>query len=64
MFKRALKEYLLSHFYSVEEFTLAKNSSANINRSNNDGGFLLQSSSSLFFLSFSLSFFFFSFAVM
>jgi hypothetical protein len=26
MFKRALKEYLLSHTYSLEEFTLAKNS--------------------------------------
>jgi hypothetical protein len=26
MFKRALKEYLLSHSYSVEEFILAKNS--------------------------------------
>jgi hypothetical protein len=25
MFKTALKEYLLSHSYSVEEFTLAKN---------------------------------------
>jgi hypothetical protein len=25
-FKRALKEYLLSHSYSVEEFTFAKNS--------------------------------------
>jgi hypothetical protein len=26
MFKRALKQHLLSHTYSVEEFTLAKNS--------------------------------------
>jgi hypothetical protein len=45
MFKRALKEYLLSHsFYSVEEFTLAKNSQLTyIDVSNNDGGFLLQS---------------------
>jgi hypothetical protein len=44
MFKRVLKEYLLSHSYSVEEFTLAKNSQpTQIDVSNNDGGFLWQS---------------------